>query len=1134
MPNYPFPSLPAPQPITPLQPYDYTAAFTSLAKQMADVEYKRQMAAAQWERNAIMRERNALARERAASGGKLTGKERAAAKKAEEIQAMQSVLAGDKEIQNILTGMEGHSNQKKLTSDLPRLRKRIGDLSQQYAHIGSSGEFFQSFLNQQVQNVAEETSLIKKDPWLSTALDVAGTSLANTWDAITAIAKTPQEREAIAKANIERRRQDIEQHPYLREQELRTQEGEGAFSRMTGTGGLSNVALFGAENLAIPVGIAGAALSAIPTGGLSLPVTGSILGLSGALTAGQTASGYLERAATDPRLTEEQRQAAFESTGGLAGAAATGFVSGAVPWQFGRVGSAVARAAAPRVSNPVISGMLQKAATPAPRGLRGAMRDLALGGIEGAVVSGGSTIGENIAIGSGSGADIPALENVGESMLMGGLLGGPMSAALGWKHRSPRQRPQRVATQEGGVSPETTVTPEELAIDPVAKERATLSSVRNITDKAIEDFVNSPEMTPDSFGALVNDRVNNSSRFKLPSEIIDKLKLYRKTGANAADETFANELASILDTKPNDIDASVEIAGQISDAVNNWRTSQDNQGLNNVEASARLEKLLGQGLYPLSKVTKDTLRDNPADVILPKSIKKGVAFIDKGVFGIADNKMSSFKHQYLSEVLDAIKKNPDDIGQNLAIINDKYNTQRDIKQKADLKKAQGNYKKYSAETRGKAKNSVDAAFLKTDTNRDVTLATSRKDLEDMISNFKLPPDINPEDADIAVNNFRSSVKTAIDNIKNLSKSISNKDTNLSTFSNKLNDAKNKITDAKLSQDQEVNTALQDTIAAIQNLKDTNPANTADLNSNITNAENKIKKLETVIKQNDRKQSSLSNINKGIKGHSDTIQKLPKDTNLDAALKDAADAAAELQGTNPSDIDLINARITNAENKVDALKSAIENKKAELAQNKKYTGVKKSAAKELDKHKDTLIPKQGEDLDTYINRILDRERTDPEGILNNDSFKLLTADDSESLVKDKAKQWYDSFQKEQAEQIKAAQEQQNAQEPQVKIYTLGKKPIQKNQNIYLQALEINGEKLSTNKETLDKVIERDIKIENGEKLKSNNIDSSIQLNPNLRNIIEEGVKAGKKDTEIQGEIIGKIEVEKNAQKRICPN
>ena len=205
-----------------------------------------------------------------------------------------------------------------------------------------------------------------------------------------------------------------DENAYLRDQQLRAQEGQNVFERMTGPQGniLANIA-----SGAIDTGIqfAPAAAATVATGGAAIPAWVA----AGLWGAGQGVQGQAERIAGS-NLNEADKLQAMDAAAEQA--AAIGAIANA-PFALGKAASTVGHLLRP-------AGVVNQTRT-----LRNYItKDLPITAVENLIGDVGDTVGQNIVFDRATGVSTPATEGIGEAVV--GSLGASIPLALiPWRTR---------------------------------------------------------------------------------------------------------------------------------------------------------------------------------------------------------------------------------------------------------------------------------------------------------------------------------------------------------------------------------------------------------------------------------------------------------------------------------------------------------------------------------------------------------------------------------------------------------------------------------------------------------------------------------------------------------------------------
>lgn len=364
-------------------------------------------------------------------------KERDAAEAKVVGEATQAILTGDTELQKDLANFESLS--------VPGRKEVLDRVRQQHAPrlaqtLGISGEELSKQLTTGLEQSirAREKEIDKAG--LGTQLVQAGKQVfRNIKDAIGAIGETPQQQLARGKASAEAAAQDIRENAFQDEIQRLEAEGRGSLGFQ-----LSNP-------------LRSAAMHATPLAAMIAPAIagGAIAGPAGAIIGGAAGAGLpargetLSRVATDPNLTEQQKEESIGQT-----ALASGLTAGAIgaipigPMTLARpaltraainrsiakkgVPSAVAERMAPGATQAQLDAATrewvnQQAGTvfrPGPY-TPNLYQQVGMHGVNAAALGGAFQIGSNAAYGLGTGQDVPLTEGLGEAVMSGAVLGLP-------------------------------------------------------------------------------------------------------------------------------------------------------------------------------------------------------------------------------------------------------------------------------------------------------------------------------------------------------------------------------------------------------------------------------------------------------------------------------------------------------------------------------------------------------------------------------------------------------------------------------------------------------------------------------------------------------------------------------------
>lgn len=383
------------------------------------------------------------------------GTEKSRAANLEVIQQAQArqAIASDPIIREKLDKLDNAdvATQGRILQDIRR--NDIGRISQ--ALGTDAGPLVDAVLGSAEEKIAQRRADVRSSGGISAAWDSLKLGARGLSDMIGAIGESSSERLARAE-DYNRYREDIlANNAFLQDQELRRAGGEGPFRRLTGDTGsiIGGVGSAVGELLPTAGAIIGAASGGARAGaalGSLVPGVGTGIGaLVGGIATGAGAGAITEtqafanRVAADPNLTREQKVQAIDS--GLAGAAAVGGVTGAIPLNVGRIGSvagnaltragfgATGRAAAAAGSQEAATAILQQAArdqaarVAARGGLNRFARATGLSAAELSAMNAVGIVGQNAVFNQATGQNVPLTEGLSEG-LQQGLLAAPIFA----------------------------------------------------------------------------------------------------------------------------------------------------------------------------------------------------------------------------------------------------------------------------------------------------------------------------------------------------------------------------------------------------------------------------------------------------------------------------------------------------------------------------------------------------------------------------------------------------------------------------------------------------------------------------------------------------------------------------------
>lgn len=384
-----------------------------------------------------------------------SGKERDNAEAKAISEATQAILSGDEALQKDLANFESLS--------IPGRKEVLDRVRQTHAPrlartLGVSGE---ELSKQLTAGLDESIRAREKDidkAGLGTQLLHAGKQIfRNITDAIGAIGETPQQQLARGKANAEAAAQDAKENAFI--DEIQRLEAEGRSSTGFQLENWGKSAVMHATPLAamIAPAIAGGAIGTMVAPGpgtLGGLVSGATIGagLGGAVGAGLPAAGEaMARVATDPNLTEAQKEDVIGQTAAISGLTAGAI--GAIPvGPASLVRGALAKRAVAKAFPEGVSATVARQLTPAATAAERAAAEKAflqaqtkswtpnlwqqmgIHGTNAAAIGGAFQVGSNAAYGIGTGQDIPLTQGLGEALMSGAILGLPFG--IGGRARS--------------------------------------------------------------------------------------------------------------------------------------------------------------------------------------------------------------------------------------------------------------------------------------------------------------------------------------------------------------------------------------------------------------------------------------------------------------------------------------------------------------------------------------------------------------------------------------------------------------------------------------------------------------------------------------------------------------------------
>lgn len=372
-------------------------------------------------------------------------KERDAAEAKVIGEAVQGILKDDKELQDALAGFSDKS-QPGQKETLEKLRQTI--IPRLSGVTGISGEELSKNITTPLQAEHEKRKKAIEGAGLGTQLaDAGSTILRRGIDAIASLFESSEEQLARGKAAAEAEAQQIKNNAWRDELSRLERENRSTAGFQFSSPGRS-VIMHGAPLAAmIAPAIAGGAIGTVvaPGPGTLAGVIGGSAG--GAVGAGAMARGEaLERVASDPNLTEQQKLESVGPTANLSTAISAGL--GAIPigpanllrpmMVRGAIKKAIPEGVGARVAEhmlPTVTAAERNAAEKAFIDAQKAAwtpnlrQQVALHGANAAALGGAFQIGSNAAYGLGTDQPIEWMKGVPEAALAGAALGVPFGIA---------------------------------------------------------------------------------------------------------------------------------------------------------------------------------------------------------------------------------------------------------------------------------------------------------------------------------------------------------------------------------------------------------------------------------------------------------------------------------------------------------------------------------------------------------------------------------------------------------------------------------------------------------------------------------------------------------------------------------
>lgn len=326
---------------------------------------------------------------------------------------------------------------EKRLKNLQSIKKSdIEPIAKQYGV--KTADVYRGLFSELEQQYAQQVKTVQESGGLGSLWKEAQIAAGDIWEAGKSLVSDWSDKERLARAEAwnKERQAIIESDPYLADQAKREAEGEGYFTRGSGSTGsyLANAARTAMGVVPYVGAVLGGTAFGGPAGGIAAPF---------ALGAAQGTFGLAQRAAADPNLTQQQREEAISTLPRLATGALTGTMS-AIPLNLGKVaGAVVGRGAArqalqtslPTATKESIAREIpeymaaQRAAYAAQYPVRNALRQgaLTLGEVEAATT--GDVIGRNLIYNAATGSETPITEGLGEALAQGAIAAVPFGAA---------------------------------------------------------------------------------------------------------------------------------------------------------------------------------------------------------------------------------------------------------------------------------------------------------------------------------------------------------------------------------------------------------------------------------------------------------------------------------------------------------------------------------------------------------------------------------------------------------------------------------------------------------------------------------------------------------------------------------
>lgn len=392
--------------------------------------------------------------------------------------ARQNIIDSDEALQKDLANFESLS--------VPGRKEVLDRVRQQHAPrlaktLGISGEDLSKQLTTGLdQSIRKREQDIKEAGVGTQLLDAGKMIFRRGIDAISSIFDSSAEKLARGHAAAEAEAQAIRDNAFR--DELAKLEAEG---RST-TGFQASNPLRSAINMGAP--LAAMIAPAVVGGALAGPAGAIAGGAAGG--AAMSAAETLERVATDPNLSEAEKEEKIGATEALS--AGISGALGAIPFGPSALLRPATRVAASRAVPAAVPYRMLPGATAeetarvgqrwvaeqAAKSSPSIFREIPRHAVDAAILGGAFQIGSNLAYGMGTGQDVPLTEGLGEAIASGAILGVPFGLAARMRQRAftPEQR-QRMLDNTSYLRPLNEVTAREpmLALPPALAEQPVTS-----------------------------------------------------------------------------------------------------------------------------------------------------------------------------------------------------------------------------------------------------------------------------------------------------------------------------------------------------------------------------------------------------------------------------------------------------------------------------------------------------------------------------------------------------------------------------------------------------------------------------------------------------------------------------------